>query len=186
MIDITGSPNTCSWADAVNGNAQASSMYIRNTNPTVGPTSGLTYTWTPQSTPAPVRTFAAPTAISTSGATLTWTAPAGADQYNVQYRMVGACSWTTWGGAVPSNTVTLTGLSSGTSYQVRVQAVNNTGPTNSIWSHVAGTTAGAGVSGYTASGTFTTLGLATSPWLEGFYFTLARRFCDCGSTSKLG
>lgn len=167
-LDVTGSPNTCNWSNVVTGNANSSSVYFNPANPGVAPTSGLTYTWTPQSTPAPVRTFAAPTAVTTSGATLTWTAPTGADQYNVQYRAVGACAWTTWGGAVPSNTVTLSGLSPGTSYQVRVQAVNNTGPTSSIWSHVAGTTAGAGVSGYTAAGTFTTLALASSPWLEGF------------------
>jgi hypothetical protein len=160
-LNITGSPTSCNWSDVVTGYSNASTVYINNsaTNPSIKPTSGLTYTWVKQANPAPVRTFAAPSAITNSGATLSWTAPTSATSYNVQYRIPGTCSWTNWSGnPVATNSVTLTGLSQITTYQVRVQASNGT--TQSIYSHIPSST-GTG-DGYSTSGTFTTLAACSS------------------------
>lgn len=154
MIDVTGSPNTCTWENAVNGNSNTSSMYFNTANSTVKPNSGLTYTWTPQNTVDVVRTFSAASSITTTGATVSWTAPTGGSTYNVQYRTVGSCSWTNWSGnPLSTNSVALTGLTQNTSYQVRVQAVN--GGNSTIYSHIPNS-AGSG-NGYDAAGTFTTL-----------------------------
>ncbi len=167
MLDVTGSLNTCTWSDVVTGNANTSTVYLNTANPGVSPSNGLTYTWTPQANPEPVRTFAAVTGITLSGATVSWTAPTGATQYNVQYRQAGNCGWTNYtGNPVSGTSVSLTGLSSSTSYQVRVQAVN--GSNTSIWSHIPGTTGGTS-NGYALSGTFSTLcNSASLPWSEGF------------------
>ena len=59
MLDVTGSPNSCNWSDVVTGNANSSTVYLNSVNSGVSPSSGLTYTWTPQSNPDPVRAFAA-------------------------------------------------------------------------------------------------------------------------------
>lgn len=154
---------TCDWASAVPAYANSSTLLF-NGNATSGnvnvkiPT-GLTYTWTP-GTQAPVRTFSAVTGIGSGGATVAWTAPSGATGYNVQYRVPGTCSWTDWSGnPVATNTVTLTGLTPSTNYQVRVQAIN--GSVLAPYSHIPNA-AGSG-DGYTATGTFTTA--STSPTL---------------------
>jgi hypothetical protein len=159
-LNITGSPTTCDWSNAVTGFSNSSTLYLNNANPTVKPASGLTFTWSKQTAPAPVRVFTAPTAITTSSATISWTAPAGATQYNVQYRPVGSCSWTNWSGnPVTTNSVTLTGLAEFTSYEVRVQASNGTA--TSIYSHIPGAT---GTNdGYSAAGTFKTLAACAAP-----------------------
>ena len=155
-IDATGSPNTCDWSNAVTGQANNSTCYFNSTNATVKPNSGLTFTWTPHTTPAPVRTYSAVSGITATGATLTWTAPTGATTYNVQYRAVGSCSWTNHpGNPVATNTATLSGLSPLTVYQIRVQS--NDGTNLAIFSHVPNQ-AGSGT-GYSATGTFTTLAL---------------------------
>ena len=159
---------TCDWSNAVSGFANSSAMlFSGTTNVNVKIPAGLKYTWTP-ATQLPVRTFTAPTAITAAGATLSWTAPTGATSYNVQYRIPGTCSWTSWSGnPVTTNSVTLTGLTQTTSYQVRVQASNGT--SQSIYSHIPNS-AGTG-DGYSATGTFTTtaptppscIALPTSP-----------------------
>jgi hypothetical protein len=164
LINATGSPNTCTWADAVTGNANNSTMYLNTANPLVKPASGQTFTWTPQASPAPVRTFSAVSGITSSGATIAWTAPTGATSYQLQYRAVGQCAWTTFGGAVSAAGTALTGLTDGTSYQVRVRSSN--GSVFSIWSHIPTSAAGAGLNGYVAAGTFTTLALP--PTVTGF------------------
>jgi GEVED domain/Fibronectin type III domain/Secretion system C-terminal sorting domain/Bacterial Ig-like domain (group 2) len=155
-LNVTGSPTTCDWSNAVTGNVNTSSMYLNTANSGVKPVFGLTYTWTKQTGPSPVRTFAAVSAITPSSATLSWTAPTGATSYNVQYRIAGSCAWTNWSGnPVTTNSVTLTGLAQTTIYQVRVQSSDGT--TQSIYSHIPNA-AGTG-SGYSATGTFST----TSP-----------------------
>ena len=67
--------------------------------------------------------------------TATWTEPAntGPDitNYHVQYRISGA--FTDWPDTGPSLTRTITGLSSGSTYQIRVQAENNEG--KGAWSN---------------------------------------------------
>ena len=154
MLNVTGSPNSCNWSDVVTGNANNSTVYLNSANSGVSPSSGLTYTWTPQSNPDPVRAFAAVSGITGSSATLSWTAPTGATQYNVRYRQVGSCAWTNFAGnPVSSATATLTGLSAGTYYQYQVQA-KASGGDESIWSHIPDA-AGSG-SGYIATGSFQT------------------------------
>jgi hypothetical protein len=164
-INVTGSPNTCTWANVVTGNANSSTMYLNSANPLVKPASGQTFTWTPQASPAPVRTFAAVSGITSSAATIAWTAPTGATSYEVQYRAVGQCAWTNFSGnPVATATATLSGLTDGTSHQVRVRSSN--GSAFSIWSHIPSATSGPGTNGYVAAGTFTTLALP--PIVSGF------------------
>ena len=159
MIDVTGSPNTCDWSNAVTGNANNSSMYFLTTNATVKPNSGLTYTWTPIANPLPVRTFSAVSSITSSGATINFTAPTGATQYNVRYRVAGTCGWTdASGNPYATTSAAITGLAPLTTYQVQVQASNGT--TSAIYSHIPNQ-AGSG-NGYVAAGTFTTLAAACS------------------------
>ncbi|WP_432671747.1 fibronectin type III domain-containing protein [Flavobacterium sp. SM2513] len=156
MIDATGSSNSCTWQNAVTGNSNTSTMYFNTANPTVKPSSGLTYTWTSQAVVNPVRTFASVSIITDNGATLSWTAPTGATQYNVRYRAVGSCSWTNWSGnPANTNTAILTGLNDSTNYQIQVQASD--GVNNSIWSHIPSSSSGAGTNGYVVAGTFKTL-----------------------------
>lgn len=162
QINITGSPNTCDWSNAVPGNANTSSMYLNAANPTVKPNTGLTYTWTPQASPAPVRTFAAVSAITSTGATIGWTAPTGATSYNVRYRVVGDCAWTNASGnPYGTNSAVLTGLCAATKYQVQVQSIG--GGNSSMYSYIPSSTAGTGTNnGYVAAGTFTTSASACS------------------------
>jgi|GEM_PF-804183 len=155
MVDNIPAGTTCSWADAVTGFANSSTMLFASANSAVVPANGLTYTWAPPVTPiAPVRTFGAATNITLTSGDLSWTAPSGATQYNVQYRVLGTCAWTSFtGNPVTTPSVSLTGLTPSTVYQVRVQSSNGTN--NAIWSHIPNS-AGTG-NGYTTSGTFRTL-----------------------------
>jgi hypothetical protein len=152
---------TCSWANAVTSNANNSSMLFSSSNPNIAPANGLTFTWAPPAVAlAPVRTFSATTGITGTSANLAWTAPTGATQYDVQYRVPGTCAWTNFSGnPVLTNSVTLTGLTPSTVYQIRVKSSDGTN--NAIWSHIPNT-AGTG-SGYSATGTFST----TSPACSG-------------------
>lgn len=152
-LNITGSPVTCDWSNAVTGNANSNTMYFNAANAGVKPNSGLTYTWSKAAPQAPVRTFAAVSALGPNTATISWTAPAGATSYNVQYRVPGTCTWTNFSGnPVATNSATLTGLTPVTNYQVRVQALN--GAAQSIYSH-SPNAAGTG-DGYNATGSFVT------------------------------
>jgi hypothetical protein len=89
---------------------------------------------------------AAVTALNTTGigntaATLNWTAAANALSYNIQYRIVGAASWST---ATTANAFfSLTGLNAATNYEWQVQTVCSSGS-----------------SAFTSSSTFTTTGTA--------------------------
>jgi hypothetical protein len=162
LLDIAGSPATCNWSNVVTGAANNSTVYFNSANPGVGPSNGLTYTWTPQNVVDRVSTFSAVSAITTDGASIGWTAPTGATQYNVQYRAVGSCNWTNWSGnPVAATTLALTGLSPLTTYQVRVQSSDGTNAP--IYSQIFNA-AGTG-SGYNATGSFTTLaaGCAGTP-----------------------
>jgi len=152
MIGNIPTGTTCDWTNAVTAYESSSVFYMANTNTAITPVAGLTYTWTP-GTQAPVRTFSAVTAITTNTATMNFTAPSGAANYNVRYRILGACNWTSaTGNPYTGTAITLTGLTPGATYQVQVQAVNGTA--SSIWSHIPNA-AGTG-NGYTTSGTFTT------------------------------
>jgi hypothetical protein len=147
------SGTTCDWSKAVTGNSETSAMLFSGANVNVKIPTGLLYVWTPN-TQLPVRTFAATTAVTNNGATLNWTAPTGAVSYNVQYRSLGSCDWTSFAGnPVSTTTVPLTGLTQNTTYQIQVQALN--GNAVSTYSHIPNL-AGTG-NGYAAAGSFTTL-----------------------------
>lgn len=154
MIGNVPAGTTCDWSKAVTGNSETATMLFSGlTNVNVKIPAGLRYTWTP-GIQLPVRTFAATTGITATGATLSWTAPTGATSYNVQYRVAGACDWTNFtGNPVSTPTVSLTGLSQNSVYQVQVQALN--GASQAMYSHIPNQ-AGTGT-GYAAAGSFTTL-----------------------------
>ena len=90
--------------------------------------------------------------------TVTWTEPAstGPDitNYHVQYRDSGA--FTDWPDTGPSLTRTITGLSSGSTYQIRVQAENDEG--KGAWSNSA--------NGTTLTGPSPTITLLRGPYLQ--------------------
>ena len=92
---------------------------------------------------------AAPTisAVTETGFTVTWTEPANSGPaitaYDVQYREGTSGSWTDAGHSDPATTLTLTGLTASTSYQVQVQATNAEG--TSAWSASATATTAAPV-----------------------------------------
>ncbi|MCH2223134.1 MAG: S8 family serine peptidase [Crocinitomicaceae bacterium] len=100
-------------------------------------------------------------AITASSANVTWGSVAGAS-YTVRYRATGSSAWTTMNGG--SSNLTISGLASGTEYEVQVMSTCPDG-TNS---------------GFSSSTTFTTVsgqvlcnGLITSfPYYEGFENTL--------------
>ena len=83
----------------------------------------------------PVTTPSAPIVSATGGigqAQLSWTAPAGngSDVYDfvVQFRLVGAASWSTWAEGVSTATSAIVlGLVNGSEYEFRVAAVNAVG-----------------------------------------------------------
>ena len=83
----------------------------------------------------PVTTPSAPTVTAAAGiaqAQLSWTAPAGngSDVYDyiVQFRLVGAASWSTWAEGVSTATSAIVlGLANGSQYEFRVAAVNAVG-----------------------------------------------------------
>ncbi|MBP1164995.1 MULTISPECIES: fibronectin type III domain-containing protein [unclassified Chryseobacterium] len=153
MIGNVPSGTTCDWSKAVTASANNSTMiFSSTTNASVKIPAGLQYSWAP-GTQAPVRTFAAATAITNNAATINWTAPTDATTYNVQYRAIGSCDWTNYSGnPVSAATATINGLTQNTTYQVQVQALN--GAAQSIYSHIPNA-AGSG-SGYASAGSFTT------------------------------
>lgn len=160
MIDNIPAGTTCDWSNTVTGNANSAALYTTSANTAAAPVANLTYTWTPATAVAPVRTIAAVAGITANGATISWTAPTGATQYNVQYRIPETCAWTNFSGnPVTGTTANLTGLTQTTTYQVRV--MSSDGTNNAIWSHIPNA-AGSG-NGYSTSGTFTTLATCGVP-----------------------
>ena len=91
----------------------------------------------------------AASSITTSGATLSWAAVGGAISYNIQYRQVGTSSWTPTTSAV--NSVAVSGLTAGTTYEFQVQTVCS----------------GSVTSPFTSSSDFTTSGGSTSSGSTG-------------------
>jgi hypothetical protein len=72
------------------------------------------------------------TGITTTAATLNWTAAANATAYNVQYRMLGAASWTSFAN-VTGTSQAINGLSAGSGYEFQVQTICSATSTSS-WS----------------------------------------------------
>ncbi|MBL0047827.1 MAG: fibronectin type III domain-containing protein [Bacteroidetes bacterium] len=69
--------------------------------------------------PCNVPTGLSPSAVTNSSATLSWNAISGANGYTIQYRVVGAATWTTLTNA--SSSYNLSGLSANTTYEFGVQ-----------------------------------------------------------------
>jgi phosphatidylserine/phosphatidylglycerophosphate/cardiolipin synthase-like enzyme len=88
------------------------------------------------------------TLITTSSATLFWSAVTGATSYNIQYRPVGSSTWSSTTSGTTS--VSVTGLTPGTTYEFQVQAV-----------------CPSGTSAYSGSTTFTTLSAASCGMATG-------------------
>ncbi|MEO5572638.1 MAG: fibronectin type III domain-containing protein [Bacteroidia bacterium] len=63
--------------------------------------------------------------ITTSSAQLDWTSVTGAVSYNIQYRIVGAGSWTT--GSSTTNSLNISSLSPSSNYEWQVQTVCSSG-----------------------------------------------------------
>jgi len=82
--------------------------------------------------------------ITETSATVSWSAVSGALSYNFQYKLASSSTWTQVN--VPSTAVNMTGMTPGTTYNVRVQAVCN-GGNSSFTSTVSFTT----LTGYCAS-----------------------------------
>jgi hypothetical protein len=87
-----------------------------------GPTTPITATATQQ--------LATPTALATGTATattmpLTWSAVTNATAYHVQYKLTSAGTWTDWTPDPTGTAVTVTGLTTATSYDFRNKAVGN-------------------------------------------------------------
>lgn len=72
------------------------------------------------------------TNITTTSATLSWDSVPGALSYNIQYRIVGAPSWST--ASSPVNTYNAAGLAPGSTYEWQVQTVCTGGNSNYTFS----------------------------------------------------
>jgi len=97
--------------------------------------------------------------ITDESATISWTPVINAYLYHVQYKTTTSPIWTTL--PTDATSVTLSGLFTGTTYQYRVEAVCDSGPT-----------------GYSATSTFTVMGItycttgglsATNDWIDLVY-----------------
>jgi hypothetical protein len=63
---------------------------------------------------------------TTTAIPLTWTAVVGADGYHVYYKLHSASTWTQSGALIATTNATVSGLTTGTSYDLKVCAVKNT------------------------------------------------------------
>jgi len=134
-------PSISSTTCRVKIEAVANIFYdISNVNFTIGGSATCTAT---------VPTGLAASAITSSSATLTWSAVANAT-YNVQYRVVGASTWTTL--SPSAATVSLTGLTAATAYEAQVRSVCSGGSTSAYSSSVNFTTANVSVTYCTSRG----------------------------------
>lgn len=95
-------------------------------------------TFTTLATPCALPTGLSTTALTYNSVTLNWNSVSAASAYSIQYRVVGASSWTSISSA--TNSKGLSGLNSSTNYEFQVQS----------------DCGGGNISAYTASATFTT------------------------------
>jgi len=117
---------TTSTAVAING-LSASSVYawrVKSNCTAIGLTSAFTQA---QFTTAAAPSCNAPvgltsSAVTTSGATLNWTAVSGAAHYDVDYKLNTSSTWISAAVALPSTSVSLSGLASSSNYDWRVKA----------------------------------------------------------------
>ncbi|MBK7239717.1 MAG: fibronectin type III domain-containing protein [Flavobacteriales bacterium] len=101
----------------------------------------LSATVTPVAAPCNTPTGLAASSITSSSASVSWGAVTGAVSYTVQFKLSSASTWTS--GSVTGTTASLTGLTSGSVYNVQVQTVCASG-TSAFSSTVSFTTSSAG------------------------------------------
>ncbi|WP_323986184.1 sialate O-acetylesterase [Microbacterium plantarum] len=103
------------------------------------------------SAPAGQVTGVAIGAVAGTSVSLTWTAPVNAVSYRVEYRAVGAASWTA--GPQPTTTAaTVSGLTPVTQYEFRVTARNGAGVDSAPSAAVSATTAAPSFRAFTSDG----------------------------------
>lgn len=115
-----------------------------------------------------------PTGLSASGVTstsanLAWTAVAGTS-YNVRYKPTASATWTTVSSA--TNSLSITGLTAGTSYEAQVRSVCPNATTSAYGASTLFTT--------TAVSTFCTSAITTYPYSQGFENTIGTWTQDTG------
>ena len=81
--------------------------------------------------------------ITQTSAVVTWLPPAGASTYNLRYRVLNTTTWTTISN-IPTSSATLTGLQAGTTYEVQVQVLCQSGNTSSFTESIQFTTQAGG------------------------------------------
>jgi hypothetical protein len=82
--------------------------------------------------PPPQPTNFAAGTITTTSIALSWTASSGASSYTVNYQVSGASSWTTASSTITNTNTTITGLTSGTTYNFQLIATNSSGNGNPV------------------------------------------------------
>ena len=107
----------------------------------------------------------ASSAVTTTGATISWTASGGALNYDVDYKLASASTWTNAATATTATSVNLSGLTENSLYDWRVRA-NCTGATGTYstaqFTTLSSTPTCGTVSGLTSSGI--TTAAATVSW----------------------
>ena len=156
-LNLVGSSTSTTITGLTNGTAYDVRVRARNS---VGVSA-----WGTSASATPVTTPAAPTITVTPDSeqlTVRWTAPdAGGSAitgYTIQYQTSDAASWTDHTFSGTGTSTTITGLTNGTEYNVRVRAINTIG--NGAWSATATVTVNAR-SADLALADFDTMGLTT-------------------------
>ena len=136
ITGLTNGTEYAVWVAAINAEGQSS---------VTGPVTGTPAADVVITVPA---TPAVPTLVAGNAQIeATWVAPnnggAAISDYDVQYKVGSVSTWTTWPHTGTALTATITGLTNGTAYDVRVRAINSAGP--SQWSAAASATPSASV-----------------------------------------
>ena len=104
----------------------------------------------PVSSTCSIPTGLASSAITSSGSTLAWTAVTGAASYSIQYRIVGAATWTSTTSTTTSKA--LTGLTASSNYEFQVKTVCSATSSSAFTASATFTTTAATVTCTTPSG----------------------------------
>ncbi len=149
------SPNNGVFSNSTAGTASSSAQWFSHGNAVPGlPPDGLTYTWTPPSCFAPSDIYQI--AATTSTASIRWKdpvpIPANGYEYYYSTSATAPTSSTVPSGTSSSNNASISGLATGTTYNVWVRSLCDATST-SVWS---------------ARGTFTTLCDAVATLTENF------------------
>jgi len=181
-VAVTSSPYTLTGLSA-----DSTYVFDLKTTCTGGGTSSWTSTSSFTTTASGTTSCGTPTGMTTSSITstsavLSWTAVTGAVSYNIQYRVLGATTWSTT--TATSTSVTLTGLSASTTYEFQVQTVCSGSSTSSFsGSTNFSTTGSCGVPTGLTAGTITTTTAVVSWTAVTGATSYNVRYAVSGSTS---